>query len=58
LGALFVGFTVRAASNSQAVRDFLGVPEGQQVLFSMGVGYPNVDYQRSVPRKKLNVNYL
>jgi nitroreductase len=58
LGALFVGFLVRAASNSQAVRDFLGVPEGQQVLLSMGVGYPNVDYLRSVPRRKAKVNYL
>ena len=58
LGALFVGFTLRAANNSQAVRDFLGVGEGQQVLFSMGVGYPNVDYQRSVPRRKAKVNYL
>ena len=58
LGALFVGFTVRAANNSQAVRDFLGVGEGQQVLFSMGIGYPNVDYLRSVPRKKAKTAYL
>jgi nitroreductase len=58
LGVVFVGFLVRAAANSQAVRDFLGVTEGKQVLLSMTVGYPGVDYLRSVPRRKANVLFL
>ncbi len=58
LGAVFVGFLPRAAQNSPALRRFLNVPEGQSVLLSMGVGYSAVDYVRSVPRRKLRVDYL
>jgi hypothetical protein len=41
------------------VADFLLVIVwGRQVLASLALGYSDVDYLRSVPRKKLEVEYI
>lgn len=55
LGTFFSGFFVRAAQGSKEIMDFLGVNEGKQIVTCMVIGYPNVNYLRTVPRKEANI---
>ena len=57
LGMLYVGFFVRIAANSKALRDFIGLGENEQVVNCLCFGWPDVEYQRTVPRKKLNAQW-
>lgn len=54
LGMLYVGFFVRMAALSKPIREFLGLAEDDQVVNCLCFGWPDVEYQRTVPRKKLN----
>jgi len=54
LGMLYVGFFVRMAALSKPIREFLGLAEEDQVVNCLCFGWPDVEYQRTVPRKKLN----
>jgi nitroreductase/NAD-dependent dihydropyrimidine dehydrogenase PreA subunit len=58
LGSLFSGYVVRAASQSKKVRDFLGIPEDKEVASCLIVGYPDIDYKRAAPRKKVEIKYM
>jgi Nitroreductase len=55
LGTFFSGFFVRAAQGNKKIADFIGLPEGKQVVTCMVIGYPNVKYLRTVPRKEAKV---
>lgn len=57
LGMLYVGFFVRMAANSKKIRDFLGLEEDEQVVNCLCFGWPDVEYQRTVPRKKLKAKW-
>lgn len=57
LGMLYVGFFVRLAAQSQKLRDFMGLDAEDYVATCLCFGRPDVKYQRSVPRKKLNANW-
>jgi len=57
LGVLFSGFFVRASRDNREILDFLGVREGQHVVTCMVVGYPDVKYERTVPRKAADVTW-
>ena len=58
LGMYYSGFFVRAAANSEKIRRFLGLEEGnKQVIACQVIGYPKVSYQRTVPRKKPEVSW-
>ena len=57
LGVLFSGFITRGAGYDNA-KKAAGVPEGKEVLISLLIGYPDVRYIRSVPRKKANVIWI
>ena len=57
LGMLYVGFFVRMAANSKTIREFLGLEENEQVVNCLCFGWPDVEYQRTVPRKKLNAKW-
>ena len=54
LGMLYVGFFVRMAAISKNIREFLGLGEDEQVVNCLCFGWPDVKYQRTVPRKKLD----
>jgi len=58
LGTVFSGFFVRAARRSKKIREFLGVEEGKQVITCMVIGYSDVKYFRTVPRKEANISWL
>jgi nitroreductase/NAD-dependent dihydropyrimidine dehydrogenase PreA subunit len=57
LGVLFSGFFVRASRDNKEILDFLGVKEGQHVVTCLVVGYPDVKYERTVPRKAADVTW-
>ena len=54
LGVLYSGFITRGA-NFEEAKKIIGVPEGKEVLTAMLVGYPNVKYMRSAPRREASV---
>ena len=57
LGMLYVGFFVRMAAQSRKVRDFIGLAEDEQVVNCLCFGWPDVEYRRTVPRRKLNAEW-
>lgn len=57
LGTLFSGFLVRAAQDNKKIMDFLGVKEGKKIVTCMVIGYPDVKYVRTVPRKKADISW-
>lgn len=57
LGSFYSGFFVRAAQQNLQIKEFLGLSESQEVMVSMVLGYPNVTYLRTVPRKQAKINW-
>lgn len=57
LGMLYVGFFVRMAAQSKKIREYLGLAEDEQVVNCLCFGWPDVEYQRTVPRRKLNAKW-
>lgn len=52
LGMVYSGFFVRAVANSSHIKEYLGIEENKQIVTCMVIGYPDVTYKRTVPRKK------
>ncbi|MEN8905184.1 MAG: nitroreductase family protein [Clostridiales bacterium] len=57
LGTFFSGFTVRAAMDNLKISEFLGLAKDKKVVTCMVIGYPNVKYFRSVPRKIAEISW-
>jgi nitroreductase/NAD-dependent dihydropyrimidine dehydrogenase PreA subunit len=57
LGVLFSGFTLRAAKGNKEVRDFLNLKENKELVTALVVGYPDVKYFRTVPRKEADISW-
>lgn len=55
LGTFFCGSFVRAAQDNEKMTKFLNIKEGKKIVACMVVGYPNVKYFRTVPRKKADI---
>ena len=51
LGMLFSGFIKRAIENCESAKKFLGI-ENRVILSCMLMGYPDISFKRTVPRKK------
>ena len=58
LGVLYSGFFVACTKLSRKLRKLLQLPKGHEVVACMVIGYPDVKYQRIVPRKDLQVKTL
>ncbi len=58
LGVFFSGYFIRAYRNDPDIKAFLGIPEGRDVVTCMGIGYPDVKYYRTVPRKAAEITWL
>ena len=56
LGVLFSGFIQRALALNEDACDYLKV-EKTQICACMLLGYPNVEYRRSVPRKAAQITW-
>lgn len=57
LGTFFSGFLVRAASYNKNILDYLGIEEGKKIVTCMAVGYPDVKYSRTAPRKEADITW-
>ncbi|MCH3963437.1 MAG: nitroreductase family protein [Clostridium sp.] len=57
LGVLFSGFFVKAASESKDIVDFLKIKRRKELVTCMIIGYPDVRYFRTVPRKQADVTW-
>jgi len=57
LGVLFSGFFVRAAEGNKKIRELLGIKEGKEVATCMIIGYPDIKYKRTVPRKSPKISW-
>lgn len=58
LGVLFSGYFITAANASRKIKNALKVPRGKSIAMTLVIGYPNVKFFRSAPRKKLDVIYM
>lgn len=58
LGTYFSGFLERAASMNPKIGEMLQIQEGEHLVAAMLVGYPRVQYKRTVPRKDIKVTRL
>ena len=52
LGTVYVGLFARPANTSNQLRQLLEVAEGEHIAACLALGYPNVQYLRSAPRKE------
>lgn len=57
VGVVYIGFFVRLAAKNERVREFLGLKPEDQVVTCLSLGYPNVSYYRSTPRKPAQVSW-
>ena len=58
LGTYFSGFLLKAAQTNPKIAEFLGVPEGKNLVTCMVIGYPNIKYFRTTPRKDADILFL
>jgi nitroreductase/NAD-dependent dihydropyrimidine dehydrogenase PreA subunit len=58
LGVIYVGFFVRAARMTKLIRKKLSLSKKEQVVTAIAIGYPDVHYKRTVPRKEANIQWL
>ena len=52
LGTCYIGFLLRAVLKDPALKDFIGLREHEELITAFSIGYPGVQYYRTVPRKK------
>ena len=57
LGTLYVGFFAVAAKLSRRIRKELGLAKKEKVVTCLAMGYPDVKYMRTVPRKKAEIEW-
>lgn len=58
LGVLYSGFFTIAANKSGKLKKTLGITKGKKAAMTLVIGYPDVKYQRSAQREKLDVKYM
>ncbi len=58
LGTFFSGFLTVASDNNKAIMDLLGIKDGKKIISCMVVGYPDIKYKRTVPRKDAEVKWI
>ena len=55
LGTFFSGFFAMAAQGDEKIRELLGLEGNKEIVTCMVIGYPNVKYVRTVPRKDASI---
>jgi len=55
LGTFFSGFFAMAAQGNEKIRELLGLEGNKEIVTCMVIGYPNVKYVRTVPRKDASI---
>jgi len=55
LGTVYVGLFTRPANQNEALRGKLGIAGNENIAICMTIGYPDVTYLRSAPKKPANI---
>lgn len=58
LGTCFSGFLLVASQDNKEILDLLKIKDGKQIVSCLFIGYPDVKYQRTTPRKAANINWI
>ena len=58
LGTYFNGFFQVAAEDNKEILDLLNIKDGKKLISCLVIGYPNVQYKRTVPRKEADVTWM
>lgn len=58
LGTLYVGLFTRAANKNKKIRSLLGLKKDENIVQCLAIGYPNVKYMRTAPKKKAQINWM
>ncbi len=57
LGTLYVGFFAVAVKRSKRIKKELGLTKKEKVVTCLAMGYPDVKYMRTVPRKNAEIEW-
>lgn len=57
LGGLYVGIFTMFANRNKAIRKALGLNKKEKISACLALGYPDIKYQRSVPKRKAVVEW-
>ncbi|WP_432400422.1 nitroreductase family protein [Wukongibacter sp. M2B1] len=57
LGTLYVGLFTRAANKNKKIRTLLGLKKNEKIMQCIAIGYPDVKYQRTAPKKKADIQW-
>lgn len=57
LGTFFSGFFVMAAQGNETIRELLELEGNKEIVTCMVIGYPNIKYSRTVPRKDPDISW-
>ncbi|MGL5088134.1 MAG: nitroreductase family protein, partial [Cetobacterium sp.] len=55
LGTVFSGFLVKASQENPKLKEFLGINQAEEIVACLVIGYPNIKYRRTTPRKKASI---
>ncbi len=58
LGSCFIGFIVKAAERSKALRSEMQIPKDHKIYAALILGYPKVNYQNETSRQSPAVKYI
>jgi nitroreductase/Pyruvate/2-oxoacid:ferredoxin oxidoreductase delta subunit len=58
LGTFYCGFFVRSAQGNPKISNLLGLANSQEVKVCMVLGYPDITYLRTVPRKPAKIDWM
>jgi len=57
LGTVYVRLFTRVANRNKKIRKILGLGKKENIVTCLVIGYPDVHYIRTVPRKKANIEW-
>nr|AGS53525.1 ferredoxin [uncultured bacterium contig00055] len=57
LGAVYVGLFARPANKNMKLREALGIAKEEIIAACLAIGYPDVQYLRSAPKKAANITW-
>lgn len=58
LGTFYSGFLRVASENNKVIMDLLEMKDNKKMVTCMVMGYPNVTYKRTAPRKDADISWL
>lgn len=58
LGTFYSGFFLIAAQDNKEILDLLNIKDSKQIISCLVIGYPDVKYRRTAPRKAANINWI